>query len=185
MLNYNKDRLTEMLNLIIALSYIKGKLLPPSLLNEYLDNDKNYLVLSTIAFYISNTDPNKLYYTSVFEKINVIINDILTECSDIFGIDYTSNRGPESMDPFLQSDLLYIIHDFYTYPQLSLSNKKKIRKIKSFIHPLQPADKNDVKRVFIQYIKDFDKPFMRWDASYEEIISDFILEKQIKQIVYS
>ena len=37
---------------------------------------------------------------------------------------------------------------------------------------------------FIKYIKNFDKPFMKWSVSEDELIVDFFLEKHQKKYQY-
>lgn len=187
LLNYNRGRWTELQNLLLVLSRLQSKNLPPEFLLDVLKNDKGYLSVSVIAYYIRKLDKKIFYYKEVYNQINNIIKVILDDCSDIYGFYYNNNRIPDSrsIDKFIQSDKLYIIHDFYSSDVLDKENIEKINKIKSYvIERSNQLTGNKAYDIFLKYIKGFDKPFIRWDINDDDLLIDFFLQKQYKNIKY-
>jgi hypothetical protein len=188
LLNYHRERWTELQNLLLVLSRLRNKNLPPEFLLDILKSDKGYLSLSVITYYIRTVDVKGIYYDEVYCQINIIIKRILDDCSDIYGFDYQSNKCPKEgrINQFVESDNLYVIHDFYSSGVLDKENIKKINKIKFYIGKRSNGlVGNKSYAVFLRYIKDFDKPFMQWNITENDLITDFFLQKQYKNISYN
>jgi len=187
LLNYHRERWTESQNLLLVLSRLRNKNLPPEFLLDILKKDKGYLSLSVITYYIRTVDIKGLYYEEIYSEINNIIKRILDDCSDIYGFEYKSDKCPaeDRIDQFVESDNLYIVHDFYSSGVLDKDNTKKINKIKGYVVKRSNGlAGNKPYEVFLRYIKDFDKPFMQWNISDNDLITDFFLQKQYKNISY-
>ncbi len=187
LLNYHKDCWTEMQNLVLVLSLVKNKNLPQNFLLDIIEKDNGYLSLSVVAFYILRNDNKKVYYEDVYNKINKIYGKILEDCADIYGFEYKGNKMPDekNIDKFIESDRLYIVHDFYSSGVLDSENLKNTEKIRKFIRKRSEGlGDGKIYTTFIMYIKDFDKPFIKWDISDNEMIKDFLLQKQYKKISY-
>lgn len=192
LLNYHRDYWTELQNLVLVLSLTKNKYLPPDFLKSIIEMDSGYLSLAVISFYILNVDrkiTNKTdYYEDVYKKINDIFEKILQDCADIYGFEFKGSKYPDSecIDKFVQSDRLYIIHDFYSSGILNSENRKKTEKIKKIIGKRYDSFKGSKKiyPTFLQYIRDFDKPFIQWDMTEDTMIRDFFLHKLYKKKIY-
>lgn len=187
LINFNRGNIVELQNLIITLSFNKEKNLPPDLLLEILENNNDYLIISIITFYVNNIDSHKIYYANIIDFINTKIDQILTDCADYFGFNYKAHHLGGNTTGFVLSDYLYIIHDFYSSGILNNSNMRKIKKIKKNINSLSnsASPSPNPYSVFLNYIKDFDKPFINWKANYNNIVTDVFLQKQYKHINYN
>lgn len=186
-LKHHQDSWTEMQNLVITLSLVKERMLPPDLLQEFLERDSGYLSLATIAFYIRKCDPAKVYYQEIYVKINGIIRCLLNEWADIYNIDFDKTRciGEKDLKKFLCSDAFYTFHDFYSSQILDEVNLECFTKIKQqIINNEKGGNKNSLYVNYLGYIKNLDKPFMRWNVDENELIADYFLEKQYKKFQY-
>ena len=73
------------------------------------------------------------------------------------------------------------MHDFYSSGVLDSENLKNTEKIRKFIRKRSEGlGDGKIYTTFIMYIKDFDKPFIKWDISDNEMIKDFLLQNSIK-----
>ena len=152
-----------------------------------MKKDKGYLSLSVITYYVRNVDAKKMYYKEVYDQINKTIRRILDDCSDIYGFDYDSSKCPNesNIDQFVESNNLYIIHDFFSSGVLDKANVKSIKKIKHYIERRSNGlVGNKPYDVFLRFLKGFDKPFIQWNISDNDLVKDFFLQKQYKNISY-
>ncbi|WP_312470318.1 RNA-directed DNA polymerase [Neobacillus sp.] len=165
LLKYHNKRSTEILNIIISLKH-NPKDLPESLLLDILQ-DENYLSLSTVAYYIDN-GKRSFRCKKIKEYINKTIDRIINELEEKFILPSTDKQKIKKL--LLHQDF-YIIHDFYSSKIITKTNKKQIKKIIDKIICQNWNDKKDgILNIFVDYVKDLDKPFMRWDASEYDLI---------------
>ncbi|MEH7502931.1 antiviral reverse transcriptase Drt3b [Neobacillus drentensis] len=171
LLKHNKYRNIELLNLFIMLRFIP-KDLPERLILEYIDKSPDYFTLSTISYYLS-LENRKYRYKKTVNKINDIVMHISEDLQEAF----PSNPSKNAFYLTQKKDF-YLIHDFYTNPIISKDTQNSIKKIKDRINSLTWSESN-LSELFMIYIKDFNTPFMQWDADEEKIIQ-YILRKTNK-----
>ncbi|PLR94592.1 RNA-directed DNA polymerase [Bacillus sp. T33-2] len=169
-IKYHNNKNTEILNLIIILKDFE-KEIPENILIEILKKNPNYFTLSCITYYLS--EGNRTFrYKKVRGFINGEINMIIHLLNEKYIL---PNTDSNKLKELVNSKEFYVIHDFYSSNILSKNTKIEIEKIKNRILK-EKWDKDVLFNVFIQYIKDFDKPFMNWNASKKEMIK-MLVEK--------
>lgn len=186
LLKYHEDLWTELQNIVVMLALLDKKLLSPDLLNELLEKDSGYLSVSTVTYYIRKRDPKKIYYGLVYDKINIIIDEELIICRNLFGFDYNASKYDGSkIKGWVYSDHFYLIHDMYSSGVLDANNLAKIDYIIGCCNSAATSSsESEIIKGFLNYIGNFDKPFMKWKSSEDELITDFFLEKKIKRLQY-
>jgi hypothetical protein len=171
LLKHNKFKNIELLNIFIMLSFIP-KDLPERLILEYIEKGTDYFSLSAISYYLS-FENRRFRYRKTIMKINEIVYRISEGLQEAFSV-----SSKENVFYLLQRKNFYLIHDFYSNPIISKETKKSIEKIKDGINSFTWSE-NTLKDLFIQYIKDFDTPFMQWNSDEEKIIQ-YVIKKTNK-----
>lgn len=176
LLKYNATQHTELLNLYCLLIY-NTNYLPNEFLISHLNED--YLSLCTITYYIINKD--KLYYKETIQQINIIISSIIEKLRIRFNITrhQSSLDGFDEIDSAISSEYFILLHDIYSSGILSKSNYTLIDKFKKNI-TIKNNGKYKLYNIFLNYIKDFDKPFINWNITYEESIQEMYIKKFAK-----
>lgn len=194
LIKYNLSNISELLNLIIVLSF-NHNLIPAHIIDQILSSNKDYFTISTVAYYISSK-PITLYEKQKYE-INRIIASQLEMVHTRFNVKKkdgyrmvkSDKHNFDVYDTILLSEYFYIIHDFYTCPIISEENKLAIEKIKNEIHPEKessPAKPGySLYNLFLSYVTDFDKPFMRWFVTPNELKKEMLIMKYCKINQYS
>lgn len=162
-LKYHSRKKTEVLNLLLSLTFFP-KDLPESLLLKFLNEDKDYFTLATIAFYVS-TKERKYKYKKVRGIINLTIDDIVEKLFDEYG------DIKKHIKKVLLSKEFYLLYDFYTCKILFKETKNKISKIKTVVDNIKITwQEQNLYNFFIDFIQDFNSPFMNWNADIKDII---------------
>jgi hypothetical protein len=170
LLKYNKSRNIELLNLIIIMkNYPKD--LPEGILLDFLAKDKEYFTLATLAFYI-DTEERIYKYNKTRKEINDIIYNITKNMIELY---FSNNTDDVKIRNLICSKDFCLIHDFYTSRILYENVRLKIDEIKKIINKMNINYKN-ISGIFINYIKDFDKPFMNWKATNDDLVK-YIVQK--------
>ncbi len=182
LIKYHKDTWTELQNVMILLALLDNRLLPPAELLDILKVDSGYLSVSTIVYYLRKRDPKQIYYSDVYLKINEIIHRELVICRNLFDIDYSAKKIGK-LDAWICSDHFYLLHDIYSAKVLNSTNMGMISAIKDACKKGK-SSLTGASNVFADYIENFDKPFMKWNCSEDELITDFFLEKSVKKFKY-
>jgi len=185
-INYNFDKFTELYNFIVVLTFNINNL-PEQFILECLDNYKDYFSLSVLTYYIINKSNSTINYDNARKKINSIISDIIYEMKNKFNISTTKKSNPGDYDEYdkaLLSNYFYIIHDFYSSGILDKNNLKEINKIKKKISTSKNSKGMELYNFFLKYIANFDKPFMKWNANFEDITKEVFIKKYKKINVY-
>jgi hypothetical protein len=179
LLKYHQSRNIELLNLIIIMKDYAIDL-PESILLDFINIDKGYFTLSTMAFYISDIRRKNKY-----KKTRVLINEVVeTIVRNLYDF-YIADDGDKEMQirNMICSKEFYIIHDFYSSTIIKKDIKIEILRIKDLVNTIY-KDNSSIFNIFIEYIKDFDKPFMNWQTTSNEIITS-IVHKSVKSKVDS
>ncbi|MFE4120086.1 RNA-directed DNA polymerase [Priestia sp. YIM B13486] len=172
-LKYHSKKKTEVLNLLLSLTFFP-KDLPEKLLLRFLDEDKDYFTLATIAFYVS-TKERKYKYKKVRGIINLQINKTVEELLGEYG-DIKKN-----INKIILSKDFYLLYDFYTCKILFRETKQRISKIKKVVDGIKiPWQEKNLYNFFIDFIQEFNNPFMNWNAEIKDIIE--ILERKSSKI---
>jgi hypothetical protein len=171
LIKYNTDRNTELLNLIIYLRRLR-KDLPENLLIYYSKNNWDYFNLAVMTFYISS-------YGRIYRYKNLVnsINDAVTEAAISLQEKYinNSNPNPPMAHALLSSASFYIIHDFYNNPIINSNTKNKIDEIKNWLSRVTwKKEESKIFLLFWNYVKDFDKPFMKFNSSDSDLVPALI-----------
>lgn len=175
LLRYNNQKNIELLNLIIFLRRFK-KDLPEDVFQAFLERDSGYFTLSAIMFYLSS--PNKKYrYKQTRQKVNEIVSNLADSVFERYFADKYDNKIAQE---FLFGVDFYPIHDFYKHSVLNDATNKKIEVIRKALLKLKWSNTNDIFNVFWSYVKDFDKPFMKFEISDLELVPEIILKANQK-----
>jgi hypothetical protein len=175
LIKYHKNRNTEILNLIIALKEYE-KDLPEKILLDLLKGNSNYFSLATISYYIDNGD-RSFRYKKLRSYINEEIMNVLQRVKEKYILPSTDRK---KLKELILSKEFYIIHDFYSCKIVNKNVKREIKNIKDRINRERWNRKEELLfNIFVDYIKDFDKPFMRWDATHKDLIR-VLVEKTSK-----
>ncbi|WP_160913953.1 RNA-directed DNA polymerase [Halobacillus litoralis] len=184
-LKYNSDKFIDLTNVIILLTFNNNNL-PREFLIEILKRNESYFSLSVITYYIINKKDGCIYYKSVVDEINVIVEKYIEQAIKRFSVNINkSDKGKyDGIDGFLLSDYFYILHDLYSSGILNNKNLGEINKIKSKISTKKDAKGMELYNLFLGYIANFDKPFMDWEANFDEIFKQSLIRKHKSKFSY-
>lgn len=173
-INYHNNRSTEILNLLILLKHFE-KEVPEKILLEILNKDSNYFTMAAITYYLH--EGNRLFR---YKKVKVFINEEIIKINQGLVEKFIfSGTDKNKIKKLLSTKDFYIIHDFYSSKILTKKTKKEIDKIKIKINNENWNKKEEsIFNVFVEYIKDFDKPFMNWNTTSFEF-TKILVEKTI------
>ncbi|AOY75325.1 RNA-directed DNA polymerase [Clostridium formicaceticum] len=178
-LKYNLDKFTELHNFIIVLTFNLNHL-PEQFIVQCLGKYRDYFSLSVITYYIIKKSSDTINYNCARKIINNIIADTIYEMKNKYNLNSGKASNQSSFDKFdkaLLSDFFYIIHDFYSSGILNNQNLDAINKIKRKLSKSKDSRGMELYNIFLGYIDNFDKPFMNWDASYEDITKEVFAKK--------
>lgn len=173
-IKYHHNKSTEILNIIIVLKQY-SKDLPEGLLLDILKQNTNYFTLSAITYYLSEGS-RSFRYKKIKDFINIEVNKILEELNEKYIMPSTNKKKIKKL---LTTSDFYVIHDLFSSKILSKSTKKEISKIKSRINNENWNTRSEALfNLFVDYIKDFDKPFMKWNTTDKDLIK-VLVEKTV------
>lgn len=179
-LYYNKEDIGSLLNIIILLSD-NNNFISENYLLDILKVEDDYFTISVLTYYILKKHTSYYSYEEVKEKINDIVYNILSNIKFSNG----NIRDFSKIINIVRTDKLYIIHDLYSSGILNNEVKSEIYEIKvSISNRYNSLPKMNMEKLFLGFIKDFDKPFMEWNISKEHIIRDLIIRKSRNKKVY-
>lgn len=185
-LKYNENKFNDLLNLIVILTFNKNDL-PSNYLVKILGGNKGYFPISVITFYIINKKDGKEYYSDVVREINKYIHEYILEIKTRFSLANKRNSDDsqyDEIDGVLTSEYFYLIHDIYSSGILNLQNEKELKKILKKISMSKTTKGMGMYNLFLDYVRDFDKPFMNWNADSNEIVKDIFIMKYKKVFSY-
>ncbi|WDL99108.1 RNA-directed DNA polymerase [Alicyclobacillus sp. ALC3] len=169
LLKYNSHYNQELLNLLIFMRRFK-KDLPEEVLLSYTKVDDGYFTLSCLAFYISSYD--RVYrYKAVRELINGRIYQLACAVVEKYLDGKPSEKEAyKNGRDFLLSVHFYPLHDFFGHRILTTATQHKLDEIKQWLNLVRwPTDKDKLLMLFIEYAKEFDKPFMQFSLTDNDI----------------
>jgi hypothetical protein len=170
LLKYHQSRNIELLNLIIAMkNYSKD--IPEGTLLNFLERSKDYLTLSSILFYI-DSDSRRYKYKRVKKVINDSVQNVVNDLNNRYFPGGLKNS--KNTQKLISDKNFYIIHDFYSNPLITHQVKTEIKKIKDQINSCITDFKGEIFKIFVDYIKNFDKPFMNWRVSLNDLTKNII-----------
>ncbi|WP_416045841.1 RNA-directed DNA polymerase [Priestia megaterium] len=170
LIKYHNNKSTEILNLIIAVKTYP-KELPEKILLDFLIQNTNYFTLSVITYYLSEGS-RSFRYKKIKNFINTEVNKILENLNEKYILPSTNKKKIKKL---LTTSDFYIIHDLYSSNILNKSVKKEIEKIKRRINNERWESPNEALfKLFVGYIKEFDKPFMKWNTTDRDLIKVLI-----------
>lgn len=178
-LKYNIDSFSELYNFIIVLTF-NINYLPEHFILKCLDKYSDYFSLSVLTYYILKKSNKVTNYNNAKKIINDIISNYIYEMKNKYNLMSIRSSNQSSFDEFdkaLLSDFFYIIHDFYSSGILNKENLKDISKIKGKLSKSKTSKGMELYNIFLGFITDFDKPFMNWKASYEDITREVFAKK--------
>jgi hypothetical protein len=169
-IKYHGNRNTEILNLLIILKSMK-KEVPEDILLNILLSGSNYFSLSATTYYL--LEGNRTFR---YKKVKKQINKIISEIIDLLNEKYIlPNTNKKRIKRLITCCEFIVIHDFYSSRILTNENKKQIEKIKKRINKEKWDSTNErILNFLIDYVKDFDKPFMNWETSQNDIIKALV-----------
>lgn len=172
---------TEMLNFIVLLAFNNKNSIPDALIVELLrkNNSSNYLTMSVFIYYVIKK--GKYNYLKTIKFINKRTYEILKVVKDRYKNNKTNSIDQKSAESILLSEHFYVIHDFYSS---GILNQKNINEIEIIKNKLSVSNSNKLLNLYFTFIKDFNVPFMKWDADDTVIISKFIIQKIKSTIEY-
>ncbi|MFT9848078.1 RNA-directed DNA polymerase [Aneurinibacillus sp. REN35] len=185
-LKFNKDKFVDLLNIILILTFNENNL-PPSYFLNSLKENKDYFAISVITFYIINKRDGNIYYRDIIDKINEIIFNSILEIKTRFSTNKkrkSDETNFDEIDDVLTSGYFYLIHDIYSSGILNSKNKMEIKNIIKKISTSKTGKGMEIYNLFLDYIKDFDQPFMNWKAGFDEIVTDMFISKYKKVYAY-
>jgi len=172
LLKYHSEYAIELLNIIIILKRF-NKDIPQEILFEILTkNESTYFTYSTILFYI-NTEQRKYSYSKIRNYINKNITTFIKEIHEDLEVGLQSKDKNRPRKDILSSSNFYLIHDLYSHPLITSKTKNEIKILKKELNKVQRKNQT-VFKVFLDYIEGFDKPFMNWDATDDQLIATLI-----------
>jgi hypothetical protein len=181
LLKYNQNHNIEFLNLIIFLRRLK-KDIPEQVILSFMEKDLSYFTLGTVAFYIS-TNNRKYRYKLVRTKINKYINkvalNIKQEICDI------EKSNPNSARKILNGEFFYLLHDFYRSDIIYKSTREVIEEIINWISKVNWPQNDKIYQVFWDYVKDFDKPFLQFKYSDDDIVEKILFKTKKQSMAYN
>lgn len=181
LLYYNEKDISSLLNLIILLADNTNFLSEKYILN-ILKTNNDYFTISVITYYILKKDSDYYTYESVKELINKIVKDAL----DYVEFRYGNISNYNGIIKILKTDKFYTIHDLYSSGILDDYNKQKINSIKTSINNrCKTIETVTIEKLFLEFIKELDKPFMDWNIESDQIIKELIISKSRHKKIYN
>jgi Reverse transcriptase (RNA-dependent DNA polymerase) len=173
-IKYHGDKTTEILNLIIILKSFE-KEIPENVLLDILRSDANYFSLSALTYYIN--EGNRAFR---YKKIKRYINDMIGETIESINEKYIlPNTNKKKIKELITSGEFILIHDFYSSKIINKTNKVEIERIKKKVNSHQwDLEKEKTINFLMGYMQNFDKPFMNWNTSKNDIIK-VLVEKTV------
>lgn len=171
LIKYNQSQIIELLNLIIVLKMFERDL-PEALLINLLEVGDDYFVPSTLLYYIG-TDKRRYRYS----KLRKFINRKILELTHNLYENYISFRGTTKKhirDMICSKDFI-IIRDMYSNSLVSPKIKMEIEKIIELIEN-ENWNSGTILDYLVEYLKDFNLPFMNWNSSDREIINNLVMK---------
>lgn len=181
LIKYNQDRNIELLNLLLVMKR-NAKDLPEELLLKFVERDSGYLTISSVAYYM-DTDSRRFKYRKVRKQINDIVQSITKTIID----EMNSLRSTNwlEMRRVVTSKEFYILHDFFSSRIIKRAIKNQIMSIKSKLNPDPNCNgEHLLYKCFLLAIKDFDKPFMNWDADPKDLAKALIRKSLLNEAGY-
>lgn len=166
-IKHNQYKNTEILNIIITMKSLK-KELPEKLLLEIAKGNPNYFTLSTLAYYIDHHN-RSFKYNKLRNFINIEITKVAEEMIEKY---LEGNINERKLEKLITHSDFYILHDFYSSKIINKETKRKIKYIQKYLK--NKSWKDPIFEILVEYLIDFNKPFMDWNASYEELAKKLI-----------
>lgn len=173
------DDSCDILNFIIILAF-NDEFLPQHYLSELIKKNKSYFALAAVAYYIITKDKNIEFYKNTVDEINKIIADYIEEMNTRYSLYGRTNSDVNSFDAIddsVLSNYFYIIHDFFSSGLLNQENIRKVNLFKNMISKQKNKKEAALYNIFLEYIEDFNKPFMHWETSHGELLKNSLVRK--------
>lgn len=162
LLKYNKNKSSEMYNVLIYLSYMK-KDLPEEVLMDIL-KDKHYFSICSVAYYLSINN-RKYRYKKTMAHINLLITEYVNQIEEQY----------KDVSKLILTPEFLIVHDMYSSKILVKSTIQSIDSLKKRIKGHTFKSTTDLCfDLFKEFVSDFDKSFMNWNMKEEDIFINLI-----------
>lgn len=179
LLYYNEDNFSSLSNIIIVLSD-NNNFLSESYLLKILSNNKDYFTISIITYYIRKKNSEYYSYQTTIREINNIVSKNLDDIEIRYGTINSNN-----VFKVICSEYFYLLHDIYSSNILQEPVIKRINDIKKSVNTrFNQIETMTLEKLFLNYIKDFDKPFINWSISKDDIITGLIINKCKRKNIY-
>ncbi|GIK61821.1 MAG: DNA-binding protein [Ignavibacteriota bacterium] len=165
----------EVYNLIIFLAKL-DKNIPEDLLVKAIEKKPDYFKLSIVSYYLINKN-RKFKYLKTRRIINNFINDLLEDINYQFAPTKRNLYQEQQLKSLFSKSDFILLHDFISCDILLRNTKRKIEIIFNRINRSYNNADLPAYSLFYSYIKDHDKPFMRWNYNEEDIAK--IIEQKL------